>query len=76
MQQIDARLDARGLNCPLPILKTRKAIGALEIGQVLEVVASDPGAVKDMDSFCKQTGNELIQNRSEQGDFTFLIRKG
>ena len=76
MQQIDARLDARGLNCPLPILKTRKAIGALEIGQVLEVVASDPGAIKDMDSFCKQTGNELIQNQSEQGDFTFLIRKG
>lgn len=76
MQQIDARLDARGLNCPLPILKTRKAIGALELGQVLEVVASDPGAVKDMDSFCKQTGNELIRKQSEQGDFTFLIRKG
>jgi len=76
MQQIDARLDARGLSCPLPILKTRKAIGALEVGQVLEVIASDPGAVKDMDSFCKQTGNELIQNLSEQGDFTFLIRRG
>jgi len=76
MQQIDARLDARGLSCPLPILKTRKAISALEVGQVLEVVASDPGAVKDMDSFCKQTGNELIENHSEQGDFTFLIRRG
>ena len=76
MQQIDARLDARGLNCPLPILKTRKAIGALEAGQVLEVIASDPGSVKDMDSFCKQTGNELLQNQSEQGDFTFLIRRG
>ena len=76
MQQIDARLDARGLNCPLPILKTRKAIGGLEVGQVLEVITSDPGAVKDMDSFCKQTGNDLIQNLSEQGEFTFLIRRG
>lgn len=76
MQQIDARLDARGLNCPLPILKTRKAIAALEAGQVLEIIASDPGAVKDMDAFCKQTGNELIQSHSEQGGFTFLIRRG
>lgn len=76
MQQIDARLDARGLNCPLPILKTRKAIAALEAGQVLEIIASDPGAVKDMDAFCKQTGNELIQSHAEQGDFTFLIRRG
>ena len=76
MQQIDARLDARGLNCPLPILKTRKAISALAVGQVLEVIASDPGSVKDMDSFCKQTGHELIKNQSDQGDFTFLIRRG
>ena len=75
MPQIDAHLDARGLNCPLPILRTRKAIAALEPGQVLEVSASDPGAVRDMDSFCKQTGNELLQNSTDQESFVFLIRR-
>jgi tRNA 2-thiouridine synthesizing protein A len=76
MPHIDAYLDARGLNCPLPILRTRKAIAALEAGQVLEVTASDPGAVRDMDSFCKQTGHELLENRSEDGHYAFLIRRG
>jgi len=75
MVEIDAQLDARGLNCPLPILRTRKAINALEAGQVLEVIASDPGAVKDMDSFCRQTGHELLENSSDEEQFTFLIRR-
>jgi len=75
MPQIDAQLDARGLNCPLPILRTRKAIAALEPGQVLEVTASDPGAVRDMDSFCKQTGHELLENNAGHDQYTFLIRR-
>jgi len=74
MQTIDAQLDARGLNCPLPILRTRKLINGLDSGQVLEVTASDPGSVKDIASFCTQTGHELLDSSSNDGNFTFLIR--
>ena len=56
----DKDLDARGLNCPLPILRTKKALGELQSGQVLRVIATDPGSVKDFAAFCKQTGNELL----------------
>ncbi len=68
-------LDARGLNCPLPILKTKKALSMLESGDILQLISSDPGSVKDIDAFCKQTGNELVQNTAESGEFTFIIRK-
>jgi tRNA 2-thiouridine synthesizing protein A len=68
-------LDARGLNCPLPILKTKKALNSLESGDTLQLISSDPGSVKDIDAFCKQTGNELLQNSAESGEFTFIIRK-
>ncbi len=68
-------LDARGLNCPLPILKTKKALNALQSGDTLHLISSDPGSVKDIDSFCKQTGNELLENFSESGEFKFIIRK-
>lgn len=74
MQTIDSRLDVRGLTCPLPILRTRKAMGQLQAGQVLEVVASDPGSVKDMESFCKQTGYALLDSSAGGGSFTFLIQ--
>ncbi|HYQ70934.1 MAG TPA: sulfurtransferase TusA family protein, partial [Gammaproteobacteria bacterium] len=67
MTAVAERLDARGLNCPLPILKTRKAINRLASGQVLEVIASDPGSLKDMASFCSQTGNRLLAS-NEAGD--------
>jgi tRNA 2-thiouridine synthesizing protein A len=73
--QFDMDLDARGLNCPLPILRTKKALGALQSGQVLRVVATDPGSVKDFAAFCKQTGNELLSQSDENKEFTFFMKK-
>lgn len=70
-----ATLDARGLNCPLPILRTKKALNLLEPGDTLQLISSDPGSVKDIDAFCKQTGNELLEDNTESGEFTFIIRK-
>ena len=70
-----ATLDARGLNCPLPILRTKKALSGLEPGDTLHLISSDPGSVKDIDAFCKQTGNELLENNIVSGEFTFIIRK-
>ena len=75
MTAVAERLDARGLNCPLPILKTRKAINQLAIGQILEVTASDPGSLKDMESFCNQTGNRLLSSNAADSCFVFLIEK-
>ncbi len=71
----DKELDARGLNCPLPILRAKKSLGELESGQVLKVSATDPGSVKDMQAFAKQTGNELISSAESGGAFVFLLRK-
>jgi tRNA 2-thiouridine synthesizing protein A len=68
-------LDTRGMNCPLPILRTKKALAALAAGETLTVTATDPGSLKDMQAFCKQTGNELIASSANQGEFEFLIRK-
>jgi tRNA 2-thiouridine synthesizing protein A len=68
-------LDARGMNCPLPILRTKKALTNLRTGETLAVISTDPGSVKDMQAFCKQTGNELISSSANQGEFEFLIRK-
>lgn len=68
-------LDARGLNCPLPILRTKKALNTLRAGDTLEIRASDPGSVKDMQSFCQQTGNELVSSSDTNGEYAFLIRK-
>ena len=71
----DAELDAKGLNCPLPILRAKKAISALTAGQVLKIVATDPGSVKDFEAFCNQTGNELVSSAEADGAFEFLIKK-
>lgn len=68
-------LDARGLNCPLPILKTKKAMNAMEAGDLLEIIATDPGSVKDLDAFCTQTGNEMLSSEEAGGEFKFRIRK-
>ena len=68
-------LDTRGMNCPLPILRTKKALADLARGETLAVTATDPGSLKDMQAFCKQTGNELIASSANQGEFEFLIRK-
>lgn len=70
----DQTLDAKGLNCPLPILKTKKMIKGMTSGQTLEVMATDPGSIADMTAFCNQTGNELV-SQSNQGDvYTFEIK--
>jgi tRNA 2-thiouridine synthesizing protein A len=74
MQAFDRELDVRGLNCPLPILRAKKALGDLSAGQVLKVMATDPGSVKDFQAFCKQTGNELLSH-SEGAEFTFFMKK-
>lgn len=71
----DKELDARGLNCPLPILRTKKALAEMSSGQVLKVIATDPGSVKDMQAFAKQTGNELVSSAEAGGEFTFFMKK-
>ncbi|MEJ2610446.1 MAG: sulfurtransferase TusA family protein [Candidatus Thiodiazotropha sp.] len=68
-------LDARGLNCPLPILKTKKALATLSAGEVLQITATDPGSVKDLSSFCEQTGHEMLSSQQQSGEFHFKIRK-
>ncbi|GMR19626.1 MAG: sulfurtransferase TusA family protein [Gammaproteobacteria bacterium] len=75
MSTFDQELDARGLNCPLPILRAKKALNELSGGQVLRIIATDPGSVKDFQAFAKQTGNELMESGEENGEFTFLIKK-
>jgi tRNA 2-thiouridine synthesizing protein A len=68
-------LDARGLNCPLPILRCKKALAEITDGQVLKVMATDPGSVKDFQAFCKQTGHELLSLETHEKEFIFHIRK-
>ncbi|MBU2831509.1 sulfurtransferase TusA family protein [Acidithiobacillus ferriphilus] len=75
MMEHDQELDARGLNCPLPILRTKKAIAALASGQVLKIVATDPGAVKDFEAFARQTKNPLLEHAEAAGEFIFFIQK-
>ena len=72
----DQELDARGLNCPLPILRAKKALNSLSNGQTLRIVATDPGSVKDFQSFTKQTGNELMESSEANGEYVFLLKKG
>jgi len=75
MANFDQELDASGLNCPLPILRAKKSLASLSSGQVLHIIATDPGAVKDFQAFAKQTGNTLMESRQEGGKFYFLIKK-
>lgn len=75
MSNFDEELDASGLNCPLPILRAKKALGALDSGKVLHIIATDPGSVKDFEAFAKQTGNTLMESKEEGGKFHFLIKK-
>ncbi|MEN8205196.1 MAG: sulfurtransferase TusA family protein [Pseudomonadota bacterium] len=75
MTTVAEKLDTRGMNCPLPILKTRKAINRINAGEILEVTATDPGSVKDMASFCEQTGNRLVASNESANGFVFLIEK-
>lgn len=71
----DEVLDAKNLNCPLPILKAKKAINGLASGNTLQVLATDPGAVNDFESFCRSTGNQLLESGEQDGVFHFLIKK-
>ena len=71
----DKELDARGLNCPLPILRAKKALNDMQTGQVLKIVATDPGAVKDFQAFSKQTGNELLSHSEAKTEFTFFMKR-
>ena len=71
----DLELDARGLNCPLPILRAKKALNNMNSGQILHVVATDPGSIKDFEAFARQTGNELIEANEVDGEFMFLVKK-
>ena len=70
----DKTLDARGLLCPLPILKAKKALNGMAKGGILEVLATDPGSVADFEAFCRTTGNALVEHSVVAGDFRFLIR--
>ncbi len=71
----DKELDARGLSCPLPILKTKKSLNELASGQVLKVVATDPGSIKDMQAFSTQTGHALLSSTEENKTYTFYLKK-
>jgi tRNA 2-thiouridine synthesizing protein A len=71
----DKELDTRGLNCPLPIMKAKKAMTEINAGQVLKIVATDPGSVKDFDAYVKQTGYEMVSSSQGGGEFTFFIKK-
>ena len=71
----DQTIDCSGLSCPMPIIKTKKAIDALQIGQVLEMIATDPGSKSDMDAWTKKTGHELLGSAEENGKFIFFIKK-
>jgi tRNA 2-thiouridine synthesizing protein A len=73
--EFDKECDARNLNCPLPILRCKKSLGEVEAGQILKIIATDPGSVKDFQAFCKQTGHELLQLDQVDSEFTFYIKK-
>ncbi|MFO7543557.1 MAG: sulfurtransferase TusA family protein [Thiobacillus sp.] len=73
--EFNKELDARGLNCPLPILRAKKALADVESGQVLKILSTDPGSVKDFAAFAKQTGNELLSTAEAGGEFTFFMKK-
>ncbi len=73
--EFTVELDARGLNCPLPILKTKKALAEMTSGQILKTIATDPGSVRDFQAFARQTGNELLLQTEENKDFIFFMKR-
>ena len=73
--QIDKELDTRGLNCPLPILKAKKALSELSSGQTLRVASTDAGSVRDFQAFARQTGNELVDQQTEGADYIHILRR-
>jgi len=75
MSEVTKEVDASGLNCPMPILRAKKALKDLQPGDILRVVATDPGSVKDFEAFAKQTGNELLESTTEGDAFVYRLRK-
>lgn len=75
MSETTTVLDVKGLNCPLPILRAKKAIKDLAMGAILEVHATDPGSVKDFEAFCRQTGNELLESAEDGGVYKYKIKR-
>jgi len=75
VSEFDQEVDATGLNCPLPILRCKKAMNGLESGQVLKVTATDGGSPKDFEAYCRQTGDELMSSTEESNTFIFIIKK-
>lgn len=73
--QFDKEVDARGLNCPLPILKAKKALAEITSGQVLKVIATDPGSKRDFEAFARQTGNALVHQAEQGREWTFWLRR-
>ena len=73
--QIDKEIDARGLNCPLPILKAKKGLAELTSGQTLRVASTDAGSMRDFQAFCKQTGHELVEQEAVGDDFFHVLRR-
>ncbi len=73
--EANKEVDARGLNCPLPILKAKKALADMPSGQVLKILATDPGSMRDFQAFARQTGNELLEQSSEDSEFTHYLRR-
>jgi len=75
MADFDRELDASGLNCPLPILRAKKTLNGMTHGQVLKVISTDQGSLKDFEAFCKQTSNPLLSSAEEGGKFIFFLKK-
>jgi TusA-related sulfurtransferase len=75
MDGIAKEVDARGLNCPLPILKAKKALAELHGGQMLKVLCTDPGSVRDFEAFARQTGHALVAQTAESGEFVHVLRR-
>ena len=75
MTAFDHELDARGLNCPIPILRTKKFLTAMKAGKIVRIMATDPGSVKDFEAFARQTDNELLSSTEAKGEFQFTLKK-
>lgn len=73
--QVDQEVDTRGLNCPLPILKAKKALATMQSGQLLKVVATDTGSIRDFQAFAKQTGNELVEQQTVGAEFIHILKR-
>ena len=75
MAEFDHELDAIGLNCPLPVLRAKKSLSKMASGEILRIIATDPGSVRDFESFARQTGNELLDSYEDDGKFYYRLKK-